>query len=378
MAIIDRYLIGQFLKSFVICYLSLTGLYIVFDALTNLEEFLRFGKQSGGVLPLLCSFYSYRFIMFFDRTAGILTLISAMFTVSWMQRHNEMTALQSAGISRIRIVAPLIFLAVAISLVSAANRELVIPRIRDQLARSPQDPVGNRPQTLQPRYDNRTNVLLRGKATFRGKQRIEKPDLLLPPPLRQWGKQVKAANAYYKPPQGDRPGGYLLRGVTQPGNLAELPSLKLGDEPVLITPTDAPDWLEPNDCFLVSDLTFEQLTGGEAFRQFSSTAQLISGLRNQSFDFGADVRVAIHTRFVNPLLDITLLFLGLPLVASRENRNVFLAIGICVGVTTVFLLVVITSQHLGSICLVDPALAAWAPLILFVPPAVGLAESMWR
>ena len=28
--------------------------------------------------------------------------------------------------------------------------------------------------------------------------------------------------------------------------------------------------------------------------------------------------------------------------------------------------------------LLDPALAAWAPLMIFVPPAVWLAEPMWR
>ena len=36
MAIIDRYLLRQFVKTFVICYVSLTGLYIVFDAFTML------------------------------------------------------------------------------------------------------------------------------------------------------------------------------------------------------------------------------------------------------------------------------------------------------------------------------------------------------
>ena len=87
----------------------------------------------------------------------------------------------------------------------------------------------------------------------------------------------------------------------------------------------------------------------------------------------------IHSRIVQPLLDIVLLFLGLPLVVSRESRNVFLAIGVCMGVVTVFLLVVVGFQQLGnSVYLVGPALAAWAPLILFVPAAVGVSESMWE
>ncbi len=377
MKIIDRYLLRQFIKAFLICFVSLTGLYIVFDAFTNLEEFLRCSEDGGGLLALMGSFYTYQSIVFFDRTAGLLTLVAAMFTVSWIQRHNEMTALMSAGISRIRIVLPVIAVAIVIALLSTVNRELVIPRFRNELTRRPQDLIGDVGQDLRPQYDNRTDVLIRGKQTFGDQKRIERPNFLLPPELSRYGKQLVAENAFYRPPEGARPGGYLLDGVEKPEDLDTRPSLCLGNEPVVITPHDAADWLKPDQCFVVSDVNFEQLTGGRAFRQFSSTAQLISGLRNPSLDFGADVRVAIHSRIVQPFMDITLLLLGLPLVVSRENRNVFIAIAMCMGVTTLFMLVSIGFQHLGSIYLVDPALAAWAPLIVFVPPAAWLAESMW-
>jgi lipopolysaccharide export system permease protein len=81
---------------------------------------------------------------------------------------------------------------------------------------------------------------------------------------------------------------------------------------------------------------------------------------------------------VQPLLDVTLLFLGLPLVVMRENRKVFLAIGLCMIVTVFFTLAVFGLRHLGDIYLIDPALAAWAPLMIFVPPAVWMAESLWQ
>ena len=378
MSIIDRDLLRHFIQSFLICYLSLTGLYVVFDAFTNLEEFLRCADKAGGLLSLMGSHYAYRSILFFDRTSGLLALVAAVFTVAWIQRHNELTALMAAGISRIRVVVPVIAAAIVITLLSAANRELVIPRFRDELARRTTDLIGDLGQELPPRYDHQTEILIRGKATFGDRQKIQAPNFLLPPELNDYGSHLVAENAFYKPPEGGRPGGYLLEEVQNPEDLDTRPSLLWEGKPVLITPRDAPDWLKPNQCFVVSDLSFEQLTGGRAFRQFSSTPQLIAGLHNPSLDFGANVRVTIHTRIVNPFLDVTLLFLGLPLVVSRTSRNVFIAIGMCIGVSTLFLLVVIGSQHLGSIYLLDPALAAWAPLMLFAPPAVWLAELMWR
>jgi lipopolysaccharide export system permease protein len=378
MLIVDRYLLRQFVRSFVVCFLSLAGLYVVFDAFTHLDEFLRCSERAGGLMKLMGTHYAFQSLLFFDRTAGLLTLVAAMFTVSWTQRHNEMTALMSAGISRIRVVKPIIIAAAVISVSAAASRELVMPRCREQLSRRPQDLVGDVGQNFDPQYDHRTDVVIRGKATFADQQRIEKPNFLLPLALSEYGRHLVAQNAYYRAPEGDRPGGYLLTQVEQPKDLAQRPSLRLGSDAVVITPRDAPDWLQPDQCFLASDVTFEQLTGGRAFRQFSSTPQLIASLRNASIGFDADIRVAIHTRIINPLLDMTLFFLGFPLVVSRESRNVFVAIGMCAGVVTVFLLVVIAFQQLGAVSLLSPALASWAPLMIFVPPAVGLAETMWQ
>jgi lipopolysaccharide export system permease protein len=59
---------------------------------------------------------------------------------------------------------------------------------------------------------------------------------------------------------------------------------------------------------------------------------------------------------------------------------VFAAMGICMAVTTAFSLVVVGAQHLGEmqVPLMTPALAAWVPLMIFVPVAVGLVESLKR
>ncbi|MBN2579948.1 MAG: LptF/LptG family permease [Pirellulales bacterium] len=380
MRIIDRYLLGQFIKTFAIFFLSLTGLIIVFDCFTNLGEYLRCGAKSGGVLKLLAQYYGVQVFGLFDRTNALLTLIAVMFTVSWIQRHNEMTALMAAGVSRLRIVKPLIFAAVAMSLVAAANREVMIPRFREQLTRRPQDLLGDNAQTLAPQIDYQTDVQIRGKNTYADLRRIEKPEFRLPLALTDDYKEVLAENAYYLPAEGDRPSGYLLDGVRTPKHIGQRSSLSFSGKPVLITPRDAPGWikLKPDQCFLVSNLDFDQLTGGIAFKQFSSIRQLIAGLNNPSVDFGADVRVAVHARIVQPLLDVTLLFLGLPLVLRRESRNVFLTIGICIVVTAGFLLTTLGLQYLGSIYLIQPALAAWAPLIIFVPLAVALAQPMWE
>ena len=128
MTIIDRYLLRQFLQVFVICFVSLNGLYVVFDAFGNLDEFMEFADEKGNLLGCMAEFYAYRSLFFFDRTCAVLAMVSAMFTITWLERFSELTALQAAGISRARLAAPLVIAATGIVLLAALNRELVIPQ----------------------------------------------------------------------------------------------------------------------------------------------------------------------------------------------------------------------------------------------------------
>ena len=47
MKIIDRYLLKQFIHVFAICFISLTGLYVVLDAFSNLDNFMQFSEKRG-------------------------------------------------------------------------------------------------------------------------------------------------------------------------------------------------------------------------------------------------------------------------------------------------------------------------------------------
>ena len=376
MRIMDGYLLRHFLQVFVICFISFTGLFIVIDAFGHMDEFMAHSKSQGGLLAALSEYYAYRSLVVFDRTSGILALTSAMFTVSWVQRHNELTALLAAGIAKGRVVVPILLSAVAVSLLAATSRELLIPIVRHELSRDSRDLAGEKGHGVQPRSDRETDIIVNGHQTVAKMQKILGPDFWLPPELNQYGNHLVAKEAYYKQEQDGRPSGYLLVDVSKPPDLANQPSLYLGGRPVVITPRDA-KWLKPNECFVASNVSFEVLEGSEGWR-LSSTSQLIRGLDNPSVAFRADVRVAIHNRLVQPLLDTTLLFLGLPLVLSQTKRNMFLAIGLCILVVICFMCVTIASQYLGSNSLIRPALAAWLPLFVFVPVAVGMVDPLFE
>jgi lipopolysaccharide export system permease protein len=326
----------------------------------------------------LATYYGYRTIAFFDRTSGILALIAAMFTVASFQRHNEMTAVQAAGISKGRTVRPIIVAVAAISLVATLSRELVIPQFRDKFSRTPQDLAADSARKEEQRYDNKTGILIRGRQLLTNQATIDAPNFMMPPDLSHYGRYLTAKTATYKREAADHPAGFLFEGVTPSGALAGRPSLVLRNgETVLFTPHDT-TWLEPDQCFVASSVEFDQLVDSASWRQYSSTWDLIAGLYNRSLDFGSDVRVTIHSRLVQPVLDLVLLFLGLPVLLRQTNRNVFVAIGMCLLVVIGFTVVVIGCQYLGTSMLVSPVFAVWVPLFLFVPMAAWTSEPIWE
>ena len=208
-----------------------------------------------------------------------------MFTVTWISRNNELTALMAAGIPKLRIMAPVLLAAASVSFFAAGFRESVIPRFRHKIAREASDLDGDRANQLRPRYDHLTNILLGGNKTVRSDKKIMKPVFTLPRELNQYGRQLIAAQAVYLEETPKHPAGYLMRKVSSPEGICKAPSLCVDESPVIVTPTDA-NWLKEDQVFVVSQVDYEMLEGGDAWREYSSTAELIRGLANSSADFG--------------------------------------------------------------------------------------------
>lgn len=379
MLILDRYILRQFVKSFVICWISLTGLYVVVDTFAHLDEFLAMAKQNErSLLEVIGEFYSYRSLALFDKISAILAMIAAMFTITWIQRHNELTAMMAAGVSRIRAARPVMVAAVGVTLVALGLREGVLPTIREHLMGDAREMLADEAQEMRTRVDHETGIILRGQFLMPHERRIHRPNFLLPDGLNDAGLYLSAVDAVYEPQHGERPAGYRFKGVTAPVEWLRESSHTLYDRPVILSPVDHGDWLAGDELFVVSNVEFDQLGVSSSWRQYMSTAELIRGMRNPSLDYGADVRVAIHSRITQPLRDVTLLFLGLPLVMRRETKNPFAAVGLCVLLVVLFMLVVTACEYLGGVLLIRPSLAAWLPLMFFVPAATALYDRIDR
>ncbi len=377
MFIIDRYLLGTYLKTLAVLFLSMTGLFIMVDTTSNFDEFVAYGKQQGGLHRVLFDYYAPRVLTFFDRTSGILAMVAGMFVVSVLYRSNELTAILAGGVPKSRVVRPILLVSLLVSMLAVVNREWAIPRLRSKLIYNAQNWKGENPRPLTPAYDNRTDIFLDGKAVLAANRMILEPKFTLPPSWAAFGPRLVAARAVQQPATAEHPAGYLLEEVAGGERVAGEADGAVQGRAAVLTPRSHA-WLKPNQLFVATEIEFEQLAAGHSWQDMAGSLDLWRAMRQASQDFSAATRVRLHARLVQPLVDMTLVVIGLSLVLRRAQRNIFVAAGISLFVIAAFFLVTLGAHGLGSIYLLRPDLAAWLPLLLFMPVAAGVSQGIWE
>ncbi|MGL4593284.1 MAG: LptF/LptG family permease, partial [Thermoguttaceae bacterium] len=218
--------------------------------------------------------------------------------------------------------------------------------------------------------DNTTGTTIQGDRFLRAEQTITSPNFVLSRPVVKQTTYLKAKNAFYKKADAAHPAGFLLDEMINPPDIVNGDSLYFKEKPILITHKDAPEWIDANACFVVSNVPFNYLASNDAWRQYASTWELIQTAQNGSLDVGNRIYAMIHSRLIQPILDVTLLFLGLPILFFGGDRNVFKAMGMSGLIVLAFLVVRESSMYLGANSDM-PILGAWLPLFIFVPIAIN-------
>ena len=215
MRILDRQRYWSFFKAYVICYISLVGLFIVIDAFSNMDEFTKRADGVAETLQVMGRYYLIHQSLFFDYLCGVIGMMAAIFTVTWMQRNNEHLAILAAGVSTQRAIRPVLVSSVLVSTFAIANQELVMPPNAEELAKS-HDDDGERTVHVSGRYDSRS-VMIDGVDADRGSKTILTMYATIP--VRIFGeiKEIKGQQGTYIPPghpTAPLKGGWLIRNAT--------------------------------------------------------------------------------------------------------------------------------------------------------------------
>ena len=357
---LDRMFLVSYFRSYLIVLTSLLSLYVVIDLFTNIDSFGKAGGGVRGVAEHVLTYYAYQVALIFDRLAEAITLLAAMFAVSWMQRSNELLPQLSAGIPTRRVVRPVLLGAAATLSLGTLNQELVIPRIAGQLTRPKDDPEGTKEQTLTGAYDAGTGVHLEGVLGRRKNFEVVMFFATFPDSAPGGMFHLTADTANYRPPDGTEfSGGWELQLKPDADGRLWQPPEKL------------PPYLKavgPGRYFLYTkDVDYEVVTRGAAWFLYASTPKLRELLARPDPRRQARVAVMFHMRLTRPLVGAVLVLLGLGVILRNPNRHVFISAGLCLVFSAVFYLLVLGCKYLGDNNLVAAPLAAWLPVLLFGP-----------
>ncbi len=371
---IDRYLLVTYFRTLLICFFSLAGVFVVIHAFQNLEELAAFGEERGGLWAAVVGYYGPFLVALFDWTVDILAVMALMFTIAYVRRSGELTAILAAGIGHGRIIKPLLCASAAVILLAAVSREVILPRYRDWIGARPQDLAGTTDQALQPSLDRKTGVLIGGKGLRVIRHEIVSPTFFLHSPLGDYGPQLASVSGVWLPASEKRPAGYLLRDVTIPEDVASIRSAAKDGKTLIYGPVEYPE-LRPKNLFVVSEVPYELLQAGSGSRSYLGWAELVSRVRNPAAHVPADLNVALHSRPIRPLIDFAIVLASVSLVVGSADRHLFAIAGASLLLIIGSQLIKAASQAAGSSgYLFSPVEAAWLPLIVFGP----IGYMRWR
>lgn len=341
----------------------------MFHAFTSMDDLVKQGQAEDGLVPVMLRYYGPYMLLLFDWTGAIIALMAFLFTVGWLRRTGELTAILSAGISHGRIFRPILIASLVLIVVQLANRELVLPTYRDVLTMKAKDIAGENEQPILAQYDKANRVLLDGSSLLTLSQVIREPSFRLDGVYPGFGDLLLAQSARWLDATAEHPSGYLLDGVQRPDAIDQLPSVGVGKRLILMTSRDQP-WLEPRQCFFATTVRTDFLQTNQSATRMASVAELADRIRNPAVHSSMGLQVLLHERILRPPLDYILILLGLPMVVNRHGRNLFVMIGASMLTVMGFFVVKTLSGAMGgSGYLLTPAMAAWMPVLILGPLA---------
>ena len=341
---LDRYVFKEFWKILVTTSLGFPLLLVIIDLTDNLEKYLarNLAKQDIALSYL----YWIPESMFMVIPAAV--LFATVFSIGAFTRHSEITAAKASGISFYRIAMPIFVGAILAAALDLALGEIV--------------PITNSRRNDLLEEDKFRGSTLRYNFAFQGEYgRVYKIQTLNTASQSMDGLQIERRGTGLDYPTilvaAERATWDSLAGWTIHKGEMKLVSDSAPDFSVAFARMRDNRFIEqPHDMMAKprppQEMRYEELS---RFIQFAERS-------------GSDAnkeRVERALKIAIPVTCIIIALFGAPLATSTQRGGAAYGIGISLGITVVFLLMVQLTKAIGAKGLMPPDLAAWVPSAIF-------------
>ena len=216
--LLDRQMFLSYLKAYLVCMVSLLGLFIVVDLFMNLDDFTHNTPDFPSLVKYVGTYYAYNTLKVFNSISEAIVLLAAMFTVGMMQRNNELLPLLSAGVSTRRVVLPVLIGAICVLTLTTLNQEFLLPHVDAFLVENRGDPTGEKETPVAGAFDP-SGIIISGKRAVKKGMLIKDFICTFTPDVsNQTITPLQAKEARYIPPEpgNKHSGGWLLTSTSGP------------------------------------------------------------------------------------------------------------------------------------------------------------------
>ncbi len=366
MKILDRYIAKNFMIGYAISFFVLIGLRIIIDLFVQLDEFAKhadLGTQA--VIRNILTYYGLQTTVYFRDVTGVITVVAAAFSLGKMARANELVAMIASGVSAKRIVGPILVLAIFFTGLAVADQELLIPRISDKLVRSHGDVPGQETYAVWFITDGNGSLICSrqydvGAMTFHQPTIITRELVPNSPGIWKTTGRISGDSMTYNRQTSEWD---LVNGQFA-GTDSEEP-------PRAVASYRSPD-------LLPKDVPVRQRSGYKSLlssRQLAALAAQKTGVRDV-----AQLLSQQHFRVTDPVINLTMLMVSLPVLICRDPRAMKSAILVSFVLTAACFVFTFVCKLLATEVTVAnrimPELWAWLPVFIFLPIAFIELDSM--
>jgi len=359
MRLLDRYLLRELLIPLGYCFAGFLIFWISSDLIAQLDEF-NAEKLSAREVAL---YYLVKLPDFIVLVGPIALLLALLYTTTHLARHNEITAMRSAGLGLWRVCMPYFLVGLLLSAMLAVINDVVAPagaefaeRLRAPKAAGANPAAAdwvknlnfknereNRTWSMQA-YNTRTGEMLQPRLFWQ-----------LPDGSR---RDITAATGRYED------GTWHFADVQEILYPADPAALPLPSETNLLVL----DGIMETPAHVASEIKISSISGLKAARKVELTTGEILHYLHLHRDLPARdyalLHTQLHVRLAMPWTAIVVVLVAVPFGAASGRRNVFVGVASSIFLAFGFFVLQRVGMALGVGGHLPPMIAGWAPNLL--------------
>jgi LPS export ABC transporter permease LptF/LPS export ABC transporter permease LptG len=368
-SLLDRYIARSWVANVILVLAAFMSIYFLGEFMDLIDD-IQQHKVKGRVI---FHYYAFHLWQIAFTVAPIAVLVGVLVTLGLLARRNEITAMKAGGISVYRAAGPVLGMGLLASLLLYGMQEWVLPTT-NKAAAPDRNVIKGRPAQASDQFDRRW-VLASDERFYNFDYIVEReaaPGHGVAEPARGGEFSVYGFSIYDVDQQNwdlrERlfAGRAAWNGATRTYDLergwrrttgARSSFQPFAAQRVRVVGRDPGGEIEPPSYFRREEKPSDTMG-------FGDLRAYIASLESRGFDV-AKLRVQLHRKLAFPMVGLVMTLLAVPFSFIVARRGALYGIGIAIVIAIVYWAVLGIFEALGNSALLHPALAAWAPNLIF-------------